>query len=100
MATLNKIQAQLEKLIGDANQATGNTHTNLTDGVADLISGYGQGGSGITPTGTLSITENGTYDVTEYASVEINVQNYITVADEAELFNTTATDGTIAVITG
>lgn len=29
--------------------------------------------SGITPTGTKSITENGTYDVTNYASVLINV---------------------------
>ena len=75
MATFNKIQAQLEKLIDDANQATGNTHTNLTDGVADLISGYGQGGSGITPGGTISITENGTYDVTEYASANVAIES-------------------------
>lgn len=29
--------------------------------------------TGITPTGTYSITENGTYDVTNYASAEVNV---------------------------
>ena len=33
----------------------------------------GQGGGGITPTGTLNITENGTYDVTAYASVVVNI---------------------------
>ena len=33
----------------------------------------GQGGGGITPTGTLNITENGEYDVTAYASVIVNI---------------------------
>lgn len=31
-------------------------------------------GTGIVPTGTLTITENGTYDITNYANVVINVQ--------------------------
>ena len=30
-------------------------------------------GSGIVPTGTLTITENGSYDITNYANVVINV---------------------------
>ena len=43
MADWNKIEAQMRKLISDANETTGKNDTNLTDIVDGLISGYGQG---------------------------------------------------------
>ena len=43
MADWNKIEAQMRKLISDANETTGKNDTNLTDVVDGLISGYGQG---------------------------------------------------------
>ena len=48
MADWVKIQAQLEKLIDKTNQVTEKIHANITDGIEDLIKGYGQnsGGSG------------------------------------------------------
>lgn len=52
----------------------------------------------IIPSGSLNITENKTVDVTKYASVTVNVPTYITVASEEELNNTTAADGTIAIV--
>ena len=42
MADWNKIQAQLEKLIRDTNTITGKNDTNITDGIGELINGYGQ----------------------------------------------------------
>lgn len=46
MADWVKIQAQLEKLIHNASEVTGKVHANITEGVEQLIKGYGQGGSG------------------------------------------------------
>lgn len=54
---VNTVKAQIQSLINLANETTGNTDTNLTDGVNALVSGYGQGGSG-------GIEEG--YDVTFY----------------------------------
>lgn len=78
MADQKKIQAQLEKLIADASRVTGKAHTNVTDGIEDLISGYSQGGSGGT-TLTLqnkTFVENGTY----FADEEYNSFGEVTVA--------------------
>ena len=81
MGDWKKIQAQLEKLIADASRVTGKAHTNVTDGIEDLISGYGQGGSG----GTLSLqdkvfTKNGTY----FADEGYNGFGEVTVAVPVE----------------
>lgn len=41
--------------------------------------------TGITPTGTKSITENGTYDVTQYASASVSVPNTYSAGDEGKV---------------
>jgi hypothetical protein len=46
MADYKKVKAQIEKLISDASVTTGKTIANLTEGVEELISGYGQGSGG------------------------------------------------------
>ena len=63
MSTIQTVKTQIQSLIDLANTTTGNTDTNLTDGVNALVSGYGQGGD--LPTDTLVGLENG-YDVMFY----------------------------------
>lgn len=43
--------------------------------IGTASSGGGEGGGGITPTGTYNITANGTYNVTRYAAAKVNVPN-------------------------
>lgn len=73
MATLDSVKTKLQGLITKANSKTGRSDTDMTSAVDALIAGYGQGGGGITPSGSLTITENGTYDVTEKAQAVVNV---------------------------
>ena len=46
MSDINSVKAQIQTLIDLANTTTGNSDTNLTDGVNALVEGFGQGGSG------------------------------------------------------
>lgn len=64
MSDINTVKAQIQTLIDLANTTTGNTDTNLTDGVNALIGGYGQGGIQL-PEDMLEGLENG-YDVMFY----------------------------------
>ena len=53
MSTMQSIKTQLQSLLDRANAKTGKSHTNLTDSVNELISGYGSGGSAEIPTCTV-----------------------------------------------
>lgn len=41
MSTMQTIKNQLQNLLNSANAKTGSSHTNLTDGINELINGYG-----------------------------------------------------------
>ena len=56
MSTFETMKEQIRELIDLSNATTGNTDTNLTDGVNALIGGYGQGGSSKNAPFTSSIT--------------------------------------------
>lgn len=54
--------------------------------------------SGITPSGSLSITENGTYDVTEYAEVVVNIPSQSGGGDGCSVNYSEQFDGVIKAI--
>lgn len=88
-AQINSIQKTVEYLYIDGTQAT------LDENDIVIFTNSG-GGSGITPTGTLSISTNGTYNVTNYASANVSVPTG-TARTSADL---TASGATVTVPAG
>lgn len=59
MATADSVKNQLAALLAQANDATGNTDTDLTAAVAVLVAGFGQGGADWKKVGTYTpVTAN------------------------------------------
>jgi hypothetical protein len=71
--TAETVKAQMQADISAANAKTGASDTTLHDAITRLIVGYGTGGGGFTPSGSVTITENGKYDVSQYAEAVVDV---------------------------
>ena len=100
MALTDKLTA-----IADGFRTSRGTEQKYTLDEMAVLAAENVGGGAVNPTLQEKVaTENGEVLPDEgydgLSKVIVNVPNYVTVADEAELLNTTATDGTIAVITG
>ena len=72
------IKSEIDRIkaaIAAAYQAVGNKGGTIpsAENAANLAQAIGSIQTGITPTGTKSITANGTHDVTNYASANVNV---------------------------
>ena len=69
------LKSKVESLISAGNETTGQSKTDLTSVVQDLVDGYGQGGGDITVE-PLSVTANGTYTAPSgkaYTPISVNV---------------------------
>lgn len=62
MATADSVKANLQSIIAKANSVTGRTDSNVGAAVDALISGFGTGSGGITPTETKTVVRTVTLD--------------------------------------
>lgn len=65
MATAASVKAKLQALIAKANAKTGNTATDITSAVNQLVAGYGQGG-GTSKLTQITLNNNGTYTASNF----------------------------------
>lgn len=95
MSTPATIKSALQTAITKANNTTGAGDTTVTGAVDSLIAGFGQGGGGVTPSGTIDIKQNGTFDVTQFATAVVNVAASSATGLNARIFTATvASDST------
>lgn len=81
------LKSKVESLISAGNETTGQSKTDLTSVVQDLVDGYGQGGGGVTVE-PLSVTENRTYTAPSgkaYSPISVNVPNTYSASDEGKV---------------
>lgn len=77
MAKIDLVKEQIQTLITKANQATGKSDTNLTDGVDSLIEGYGIGGIE---------TYGGSFECSDDSGGEYEVVKKIAFTDRPSLY--------------